>query len=196
MAPKTIVPQAKSTPYQSLDPIAAIPSGLQKLLGNNLNSQPIVAANPVAKANTKAVNPMVALRQIVSPGTDTVTTGVNAASLQLATAQAYTSVPKFNIPGETLLTAKQFKPVNDLLIVKRTPQNFTIAATSNRKASYVTTLAPATKQSWTVVSQHNNLGGLILGSQQQATSSRVASLLPTDTSAAIGLPVRALVDIN
>jgi hypothetical protein len=73
----------------------------------------------------------------------------------------------------------------------------TIAAdTSSRQTAYVTALAPATKQSWTVVNQQNNLGGLILGSQQLATSSRVASLLPVDTTAAVGLPVRALVDIN
>jgi hypothetical protein len=196
VAPKTIVPQAKSTPYRSLDPIAAIPSGLQKLLGNNLNSQPIGSSTPVAKANTRTVNPLLALRQIGSPGTETVSTGVNAASLQLATAQVYTSVPKFNIPGETLLTAKQFKPVNDLVVVKRTPQNFTIADTSNRKTTYVTTLAPATKQSWTVANQQNNLGGLILGSPQLATSSRVATLLPAENTAAVGLPVRALVDIN
>ncbi|WP_310416324.1 hypothetical protein [Chamaesiphon sp. OTE_8_metabat_110] len=194
VTPKTIVSQVKSTPYQSLDPIAAIPSGLQRVLGNNLNTQPIVAANPVA-TNAKAINPMLALRQIVSPDTDTVATSVNAASLQLATAQAYTSVPKFNIPGETLLTAKQFKPVNDLVLVKRTPQNFTIAAPSSRKTTYATTLAPTTKQPWTVVNQQNNLGGLILGSPQLATAPRVASLLPADTTD-IGLPVRGLVEIN
>ena len=195
VAPKTSRAPAKSAPYQSLDPIAAIPSGLQRLLGNNLNDRPMVTAKPVA-TNTKAVNPLLALSQVVSPGTETVATSVNTASLQLATAQAYTSVPKFNIPGETLLTAKQFKPVNDPIVLKRTPQNFTIADTSSRKTTYVTTLAPATKQSWTVVNQQNNLGGLILGSPQLATPSRVASLLPVDNTAAVGLPVRALVDIN
>ena len=195
VTPKTIVPQAKSTPYQSLDPIAAIPSGLQRLLGNNLNSQPIGAAT-VAKANTKTVNPLLALRQLVSPSMDLVPTAVNTASLQLATAQAYINAPKFNIPGETLLTANQFKPVTDLLVAKSTPKSFAIVTTSNRQSSYVTILPSTPKQPWTVVSQRNNLGGLILGSQPLPSPSRLASLLPVDTSATVGLPVRALVDVN
>ncbi len=194
VTPKTVFPQAKSAPYQSLDPIAAIPSGLQQLLGNNLNSQPL-ASSPVA-TKTKNVNSMVALQQLVSPSAAPVTTAVNSASLQLATAQAYTSVPKFNIPGETLLTAKQLKPVNDLLVVKRAPQNLSIASNRNRQSNYATILAATPKQTWTVVSQRNSLGGLILGSEQLPSSSRVASLLPVDTSAAVGLPARALVDIN
>ena len=196
VVPKTIFPQVKSTPYQSLDPIAAIPLGLQRLLGNNLNSQPMGAASTVANANTKTINPMLALRQLVSPSMDLVPTAVNTASLQLATAQAYTNVPKFNIPGETLLTAKQFKPATDLLVAKSTPKRLATATTSNRQSKYVTTLASTPKQPWMVVSQRNNLGGLILGSQPLPSPSIVASLLPVDTSATAGLPVRALVDFN
>ena len=121
-APKTILPQAKANPaaapYKSLDPIANIPSGLQRLLGNNLNSQPM-ATSTLAKAKVTRANPLVALRQLVSPTAPAVPS-VNAASLQLATAQAYTAnVPKFSIPGETMLTARQFQPMKNLVAAKK-----------------------------------------------------------------------------
>ncbi len=196
IAPKTILPQAKAnpaaTPYKSLDPIANIPSGLQRLLGNNLNSQPIVASAPV-KAKANKTNSLLALRQLISPSTPTVPS-VNAASLQLATAQAYTAnVPKFSIPGETMLTAKQFQPMKNLVVAKRTQKNFSAIIASNQRSN-TTTLAP-TKQPWMVVDRRNSLGGLILGSQPLTSVPQVASLLPTNTSA-VGLPVRNLVNFN
>ncbi|WP_295620124.1 hypothetical protein [Chamaesiphon sp. GL140_3_metabinner_50] len=194
-APKTILPQAKANPaaapYKSLDPIANIPSGLQRLLGNNLNRQPMVASAS-AKAKLNKTNPLVALRQLVSPSTPAVPS-VNAASLQLATAQAYTAnVPKFSIPGETMLTAKQFQPMKNL-VAKRVQKNFsTIIASSQR--NYTTTLAP-TKQPWMVVDRRNSLGGLILGSQPLTSVPQVASLLPTNANS-LGLPARNLVNFN
>jgi hypothetical protein len=193
-APKTILPQAKANPaaapYKSLDPIANIPSGLQRLLGNNLNSQPMVAS---AKAKVNRANPLVALRQLVSPSTPAVPS-VNAASLQLATAQAYTAnVPKFSIPGETMLTAKQFQPMKNLVVAKRIQKNFSAIITSNQR-NYTTTLAP-TKQPWMVVDRRNSLGGLILGSQPLTSVPQVASLLPTNASS-VGLPARNLVNFN
>jgi hypothetical protein len=197
VAPKTLAPQAKAAPYQSLDPIAAIPSGLQQVLGNNLNSsQPTMASTPVAKANGNKANAMVALGQLVSPLAEVAPTAVNAASLQLATAQAYTSAPKFDIPGETSLTAKQLKPIADFAIVKRTQKNFAPSVASIRKSNYATILAPAPKQSWTAVNERNNLGGLILGSQPLDSTPRLATLLPTSPSTSTGLPARALVGFN
>jgi hypothetical protein len=216
----TVVSPKSTTLLHSLDPIAAIPSGLQRLLGNNLNSQPI-GSTSVATASAPKTNPMVALTQFISPTVASVpSASVNAASLQLATAQAYTaSVPKFSIPGETLanaqadtaslakfsipgetlLTAKPLKSVINLAAVKPAQNSFTTTdPVASRKSTYVTSsLTPATpKQSWLVVNQRNNLGGLILGSQQLAATPQVASLLPSDTSASVGLPVKALVDIN
>jgi hypothetical protein len=196
-----VSPQA-TTPARSLDPIAAIPSGLQRLLGNDLNSQPIAA--PVATATVPRTNPMLALKQFVSPTTvaSLPSSSVNAASLQLATAQAYTaSTPKFSIPGETLLTAKPLNSGINMVAIKPGQKSFTTTESTtvaSRKSTYVTSsLQPATtKQSWTVVDRSNNLGGLILGSQQLATVPQVASLLPSDTSASVGLPAKALVDIN
>ena len=195
-APKTLLPQAKANPatapYKSLDPIANIPSGLQRLLGNNLNSQPMVASAS-AKTKVNKANSLVALRQLVSPSTPAIPS-VNAASLQLATAQAYTAkVPKFSIPGETMLTAKQFQPMKNLVVAKRSQKNFSAIITSSQR-NYTTTLAP-TKQPWMVVDRRNSLGGLILGSQPLTSVPQVASLLPTNASA-VGLPVRNLVNFN
>ncbi|WP_309735090.1 hypothetical protein [Chamaesiphon sp. OTE_75_metabat_556] len=205
-ASKTILsnvvsPQA-TTPIRSLDPIAAIPSGLQRLLGNDLNSQPIAAS--VTTATVPKTNPMLALTQFVSPTTvaSLPSSSVNGASLQLATAQAYTSsAPKFSIPGETLLTAKQPNSAINIAAIKPGQKSFTTTdstTVASRKSTYVTSsLQPvATKQSWTVTDRSNNLGGLILGSQQLATVPQVASLLATDPSASVGLPAKALVDVN
>ncbi len=196
---KTIIPQAAAT--HSLDPIAAIPSGLQRLLGNNLNDSPKVAATPVAKAIAPKTNLMLALKQLVSP--TVVPTSVTTASLQLATAQAYTSVPKFSIPGETLVTTKPVKPPVNVLVVKRVEKDLTTAVIE-RKADYVSLmsdrhLTPAVKQPWMTVNQRNNLGGLILGSQPLSTMSKVVSLVPTSalkTPTFTGLPVMNLAGIN
>ncbi|WP_310488576.1 hypothetical protein [Chamaesiphon sp. VAR_69_metabat_338] len=217
----TVVSPKSIAPVQSLDPIAAIPSGLQRLLGNNLNSQPTAIASDTT-ASAPKTSSMVALTQFISPTVASVpSASVNAASLQLATAQAYNTastpkfsipgetladaqtytanVPKFSIPGETLLTAKPLKSVVNLAAVTPSQQSLTTTATvTSRKSTYVSSsLTPVTpKQSWLVVNQRNNLGGLILGSQQLAAAPRVASLLPGDTSASVGLPVKALVDVN
>jgi hypothetical protein len=188
---------SKSAAPQSLDPIADIPSGLQRLLGNNLNSQPIiVAATPVAKAIASKPGSLVALQKLVSPSAAT-PVSISAASLQLATSQAYSSVPKFSIPGETVLAAK---PTVDLLVTKRVQPNLITLGTV-RKNNYVAimgdrNLTPATRQSWTVVDRQNPLGGLILGSQPLATVSRVVSLLPAGNTRTSGLIGRNLADFN
>lgn len=193
VASKSIVPKTNTT-QRSLDPIAAIPSGLQRLLGNNLNSQPIVASAPVAKAISVKPRAVLALKQLASR---TVTaSSISANSLQLATAQAYTSVPKFDIPGEKLVAAKSIKPFVNLFAVKR-PTSLTTAAVT-RQSNYAAIFTPTPRQSWTVVNQHNNLGGLILGSQPLSTMSKVVvspAITPTN-SGSVGLPARKLANFN
>ncbi len=197
VAPKTI--SVKAVVPQSLDPIAAIPSGLQRLLGNNLNSQPTVAAVPLAKTIAPKPGSLLALQYLTSPTVTPVS--VSAASLQLATSQAYTSVPKFSIPGETLLAGRAMKPVVNLVAIKRVQKNL-VTTVAERKDNYVAImndrhLTPASK-SWTVVDQRNTLGGLILGSQPLATVTRVVNLTPTSTVKAhtSGLAGRNLADFN
>ena len=194
---KTIVPKYTPT-TNSLDPIAAIPTGLQRLLGNNLNPQPIVASTPVAKQITIKPRAVLALKQLVSP-TAMAHSSVSASSLQLATAQAYiSSVPKFDIPGERLLSVKPMKSTMNLLAFKHTHKSFT-TATVTRKSNYVAILTPAPKQSWTVVNQRNNLGGLILGSQPLSMVPNAINLAPIDmlkTTASTGLTFSSRAHIN
>jgi hypothetical protein len=195
VTPKTI--GLKATAFHSLDPIAAIPSGLQRLLGNNLNSQPKVAVKPIV-TNTSS---LVALKSFVAP-TSAITPTLSGASLQLATAQAYTSVPKFEIPGEKLLAVK---PAVNLQVVKPAQKSL-LTMVMGRKSNYVALmndrqLTPATKQSWNLVTQRNNLGGLILGSQALATvsNSKIIGLLPTTmptNSNSVGFPMRNLANFN
>lgn len=180
---KTIVP--KQTPVtNSLDPIAAIPTGLQRVLGNN--TQSIVASTPVTKQITIKSRAVLALKP-----TAIAQSSVSASSLQLATAQAYlSSVPKFDIPGERLVSAKPIRSTMNLLAVKRTHKNLT-TATVTRKSNYVATLTPASKQPWTEVNQSNNLGGLILGSQPRSIAPNRISLTPIAplrTTPSTGLP--------
>lgn len=199
---KAIAPKAPV--YHSLDPIAAIPSGLQRLLGNNLNSEPTIAATPVATTTATNSNSMVALRAFISPTGEVAPTPVTAASLQLATAQAYASnTPKFSIPGEASLSAKSVKPTADVLVVERVRKNLT-ATTPVRKTKYVAIvserqLTPAPKQSWMLVDRPNHLGGLILGSPSSTAMPKMAGLMPLNTQksrSSISLPARNLMDIN
>lgn len=202
VAPKARAIVSKAPEYHSLDPIAAIPSGLQRLLGNNLNSSPTIASAPVAKTTTTP-NAMVALGKFVSPTGETAPAPVTAASLQLATAQAYASVPpKFSIPGETIMTAKSVQPTKNVLVVNRVQKNLTATAPV-RKSKYVAILSqrqltPAPKQPWMLVDRPTNLGGLILGSQAPATMPRVAGLMLMNMgkNSTVGLPARNLLDVN
>jgi hypothetical protein len=206
--PKAVVPKAqaiapKAPEYHSLDPIAAIPSGLQRLLGNNINSGSTIATAPVVKTTTTP-NAMVALKQFISPTSETAPAPVSAASLQLATAQAYASAPpKFSIPGETILAAKSVKPTNNVLIVNRVQKNLT-ATVPARKSKYVAILSdrqltPTPKQPWMLFDRPTNLGGLILGSQAPAVMPRMAGLIPLNMlkdPTSVGLPARNILDVN
>ena len=173
----------------SLDPIASIPSGLQRLLGNNSNETrqvaPVRVAKAIApKANLVKASAVLALNNWAAP----VTTPVPAPSrysLQLATAQAYVNVPKFDIPGERLATVTLAKPTTTNVSATRL-QKVTVLAKARPQDNYrsiatARQLAPQTKQSWTLVGQRNNLGGLILGSQPQSTLSNKIGLLPNST---------------
>jgi hypothetical protein len=184
----------KATAPNSLDPIAAIPSGLQKLLGNNLNS-----GSTVAKAVNNQPKALLALKQFVSPTVATVPPSVTAASLRLATAQAYTSVPAFSIPGEPLLVTKAVKSTANLLVANKRERQDLTTTVVGRKSNYVARLTPVKKQSWTVVNQRNNLGGLILGSQPLSTVTKSVDLVPNNTlkaSASIQAPASDAVDFN
>jgi hypothetical protein len=189
--PRTLAPIASTTTRlplvettSSSDPIAGIPSGLQSLLGNSLNDRPTIATTPVAKAITNKSNSFVALKQLISPAVNTASVSISAGSLQLATAQAYTSAPKFSIPGETILGAK---PVTRLLTLTPVQKKLAVS-TIEGKNNYMTLmtdrqLSSATPQSWTVANQKSNLGGLILGSQPLATLSKSVTLGATTSLA-------------
>jgi hypothetical protein len=186
-------------PTVSINPIAVIPNGLQQLLGNNLDGSIKVSVVPVVKATGPNFRSMAALTTLVSPAEIIAPATVTTASLRLATAQAYTSVPKFSIPGETVATTK---PAN-VLTAKRVQKNST-TATIGHKSNYVAMMSnkgfiSATRQSWLAVSQSSNLGGLILGSPQLATLPKVIGLLPASTmkvASFSGLTVSDVGNIN
>jgi hypothetical protein len=180
----------------SLDPIASIPSGLQRLLGNNLNdTQPAVAPVRVAKALAPKVNPLkaspiLAINNLVAPTASTAV-APSGASLQLATAQAYVNVPKFDIPGERLAAATLAKPTTASIVAKPAKKATFVAKVQPKKDDYLPIVAARqfeshTKQSWTLVGERNNLGGLILGSQPQTTLSNKIGLLPSSALTTAG----------
>ena len=186
VTPRTLAPIASTAarlPVVEItanDPTAGIPAGLQSLLGNSLNDRQTIGTTPVAKAITNKSNSFVALKQLVSPTGNTASVSVSGSSLQLATAQAYTSVPKFSIPGETIISAK---PVTRLLTVKPVQKKLAVS-TIGRNSNYVALMADrqltsVTGQSWTVANQQSNLGGLILGSQPLTTLSKSVALRST-----------------
>jgi hypothetical protein len=179
--------------------IAGITVGLQGLLGN----KPAVSLAPVANAiGGIKTDSMLALNHLVSPTTSLQTT-VNGASLQLATAQSYTSAPKFNIPGESILALTPAKPAHSEIAVKGVGQNLSTAVVQ-RKSNYVALmsdrfLTSREPQSWTTVSQSSHLGGLILGSQSRSISPNTLSLLPPSSLKTLGsnsLPMFSLATIN
>jgi hypothetical protein len=208
-----VVADIKAIAPNSLDPIANIPSGLQQILGNKLDDREIVATAPSTKTGTN-VNSIAAIQQIVAPES---TPTISAASLRLATARAYSnSAPKFNIPGETLLTAKSVapaasapnfyipgdsslaaRPTKNVLVTKTVRQPLVTANT--RQSNYADivneTFAPTAKPAWMSADRRNSLGGLILGSQQQhaATTSVVGGFTTPNRN---GLQPRTLANFQ
>ena len=167
----------------SINPVAAIPNGLQQLLGNNLDGSIKVSVAPVSKATGPNFRSISALTKLVSPSELVAPASVTTASLRLATAQSYTSAPKFSIPGETIVASKTTTAAH--AVTAKVNTNLT-TATSGQNNKYVPLTTArgsisAIGQSWIVVSQSSNLGGLILGSQQLATLPKVIGLLPTNT---------------
>jgi hypothetical protein len=204
-----VVADIKAVAPNSLDPIANIPSGLQQVLSNKLDDLKVATAAPSPKANS-TVDSMAAIRQIVAP--ESMPT-ISAASLRLATARAYgTSAPKFDIPGETVLTAKSgtaatnapnfsipgesilsAKPTKNVLVVKTVRRPLVTA--NPIKSSYIEianeTFAPTVKPAWMSADRRNSLGGLILGSQPQpaVTTSLVGGFTTPNSN---GLQPRSL----
>ncbi len=167
----------------SINPVASIPNGLQQLLGNNLDGSIKVSVVPVSKATGPNFRSISALTRLVSPSELVAPASVTTASLRLATAQSYTNVAKFSIPGETTVASK---PTNAASVLTAQAKKSLTTATSGQKSNYVSLLTArgsisAIGQSWISVSQTSNLGGLILGSQQLATLPKVIGLLPTNT---------------
>ena len=183
----------------SINPVASIPNGLQQLLGNNLDGSIKVSVVPVSKATGPNFRSISALTKLVSPSELVAPASVTTASLRLATAQSYTNVVKFSIPGETIVASKP----TTANVTARVQKNLT-TATSGQQSNYGSLIVArgsisAIGQSWISVSQSSNLGGLILGSQQLATLPKVIGLLPTNTiklSSFTGATVRNLGNIN
>lgn len=171
----------------SLDPIADIPAGLQRLLGNDLGSDRAIASAPQkTKPSVMVANPIVALNSLITtPESPSLGSGL---SLKLATARAYTTVPKFDIPGERLAalgtanTAPKFdipgesmamtKPVKSTSVGKqliRTQPTMIAAIQPYAPSLARQQLQSQTSRSWSIIGQRNSLGGLILGSPSSAT---------------------------
>ncbi len=183
---------AIQTAFTANDPIASIPAGLQQLLGNEPVRQPTATIAPVAKAPSIKTNSLVALGQLISPETTTLTATSRGASLQLTTAQAYASVPKFDMLGAKIAS---ILPTRQLQAAKRTPSVFAvkpvqknlITAVTERKRDYVALMSDRfllpTKQYWETASHSNKLGGLILGSSAPAPANSLTFLpLASSTS--------------
>jgi hypothetical protein len=184
--PIAVIPsKLQKTRTKSLDPIAAIPSGLQRLLGNNLNSGTSVASKSVIKTNTTN-NSLLALKQLVAPAPKL----SNGVSLQLATAQAYASVPKFDIPGERVAAVFATKPATRLVASVNARKQSIVKSIESKPTQFVLA-SDSRQQNWTAVVPRNNLGGLILGSQP-AMNAKTIGLLPVNnevvTPMSNGLP--------
>jgi hypothetical protein len=180
---KTASRDLKSIGTISINPVASIPNGLQQLLGNNLDGSIKVSVVPVSKATGRNFRSISALTKLVSPSELVAPASVTTASLRLATAQSYTNVAKFSIPGETIVASK---PTNvDSVLTPQVRKSITTAITgqSNKYVPLMTTRGSisAIGQSWISASQSSNLGGLILGSQQVATLPKVISLVSANT---------------
>ncbi len=193
------LPQAIDT--ISINPVASIPDGLQKLLGNSLDGSIKVSVVPVSKATGPNFRSMSALTKLVSPSELVAPASVTTASLRLATAQSYSNVVKFSIPGETIVASKPSTAANT--VTARVQKNLT-TATSGQKSKSVSLMTErgsisAIGQSWIAATQTSNLGGLILGSQQLATLPKVIGLAPVNTmksSSFTGSTVSDLGNIN
>ena len=178
----------------SINPVASIPNGLQQLLGNNLDGSIKVSVVPVSKATGPNFRSISALTKLVSPSELVAPASVTTASLRLATAQSYTNVIKFSIPGETIVSSKP------TAITAKVKTNLT-AATSGQSSKSVSLMTArgsisAIGQSWISVSQTSNLGGLILGSQQLATLPKVISLAPTNVVKPVSFTASTVSDLG
>jgi hypothetical protein len=160
---------------QSLDPIASIPSGLQRLLGNDLSSRSPVESQSVSKASNPKASLMAAIQPLSAPSSRN---DVSAPNLQLATAQAYTSVPKFSIPGDKVSSRATSKPAVNIATNNRDRLSPSVVRMKNNVAMVSDRyLGMSLRQSWIATTQRNNsLGGLILGSQAMSSDTRKIGL--------------------
>jgi hypothetical protein len=189
------------------NPLASIPAGLQRILGNDSSTQPANVAPTIAKAFPANNSDLLALSRIIDGGsTPTSTTGVGN-TLKLDTAQAYASVPKFDlgqdralsgsvakirttkpVQAKTVFTAKQVK--NDLAVAVTERKRDYVALASDRQISQASAF-DRVRPTWAISyrSENTNLGGLILGqSTSVSVMNRQPSLLP-QTTIASSLPL-------
>ena len=183
---KTASRDLKSIGTISINPVASIPNGLQQLLGNSLDGSIKASVVPASKATGPNFRSISALTKLVSPSELVAPASVTTASLRLATAQSYTNVVKFSIPGETTVASK---PTNVARTLTAQVQKSVTTATSGQ-SKYVPLMTArgsisAIGQSWISASQTSNLGGLILGSQQVATLPKAIGLAPVNTMKSI-----------
>ncbi len=182
----------------SINPVAAIPNGLQQLLGNNLDGSIKVSVAPVSKATGPNFRSISALTKLVSPSELVAPASVTTASLRLATAQSYTNVIKFSIPGETIVSSKPTTTANAVTAKVKTNLTTETSGQSSKSVSLMTARGSisAIGQSWISVSQTSNLGGLILGSQQLATLPKVISLAPTNVVKPVSFTASTVSDLG
>jgi hypothetical protein len=140
-------PKIQTIP-QGDNAIANIPSELQRLFGYQPLPQPLAVETRVAKTTVTKTNPVLALSQLVSPTATTAT--ATGTSLQLATAQAYyTSPPKFDLPGASIMTPhmtsqlQAFKPTQSTssVFTSNSVQKDLTTAVVDRKSDYVSLMS-------------------------------------------------------
>jgi hypothetical protein len=162
------------------NPLAAIPQGLQRILGNDSASQSAPAA--VQQVGTPG-SEMLALSNILDGGVSTPSVS-RGATLTLDTAQAVASVPKFNLGIDTSASTKAApvrtnKPVKaEAVLTAKAVNNDLSVAVKERKSDYVALLSDRqvnqksqfdlAQPTWAISyrSENTNLGGLILGQPQ------------------------------
>lgn len=177
------IPTIQATPAAS-NPLASIPAGLQRILGNAPVSQPTAATTtPVAKTIAPKTDSLYALSRLVSDEATTPVTTASGGSLKLGTAQVYAVVPKFSLSATKATLLQPVKAKLSLVAAIPARQDFSVA-TAQPKSDFVALLtarllAPASP-SWSASNSRHSLGGLILGSHSQDAANSLALLtLPT-----------------
>jgi hypothetical protein len=188
------------------NPLASIPEGLQRILGNEPGSQPAKNDPTIATTVPAQTSDLVALSRIVDGGDTFAPTAARGTTLKLDTAQAYASLPKFNldidraltgvatvrttrpVKAETVFTAKQVK--NNLAVAIKERKRDYVALVSDRHISQASSL-DMVRPTWAISyrSENTHLGGLILGQSSSASSINNQTSLLSQNTIASSLPL-------